>query len=498
MSSEYFDIVIVGAGLSGIGAAVHLQQECPGKSFLLLEGRENSGGTWDLFRYPGIRSDSDMYTLGYSFKPWKQGKAIADGPSILNYIRETAAENGIDKHIRYQHQVREANWSTAQAAWTLKVQLAESDEFTHIRCNMLLMCSGYYSYVAGHTPPFPGLEKFQGKLIHPQHWPQDLNHKGKNMVVIGSGATAMTLVPELAKDAAQVTLLQRSPTYVISRPDTDWIARVLGALLPDQWAYKLVRLKNITMQQWLYRRTRSRPEQVKKQLLKWARKALPKGYDVDRHFTPSYNPWDQRLCLVPNGDLFAAINKGKAQVVTDTIRSFDPQGIQLESGASLTADIVVTATGLELVVLGEVAFSVDSVPVNFAETYTYKGMMFSDVPNLISTFGYINASWTLRADLTARYACRVINHMDDSHFRQCTPRLRKRDKTMPQRPWIDDFSSGYMQRMMPQFPKQGDQDPWINPQNFKHDKKMIEEAALEDGALQFTQPADKQPDSRAA
>lgn len=488
----------MGAGLSGIGAAVHLRRNCSTKSFVLLEGREASGGTWDLFRYPGIRSDSDMYTLGYSFKPWKEGKAIADGPSILNYIRETASENGIDNHIRYQHQVLEADWCSTDAAWTLKTRDKETDKVVSIRCNMLLMCSGYYSYVAGHTPPIPGLDAFSGQVIHPQQWPEGLDYTGKDIVVIGSGATAMTLVPELAKKAARVTLLQRSPTYVVSRPDTDIIARMLGAVLPDRWAYKLVRFKNITMQQWLYGRTRTHPERVKKKLLKWVRKGLPKGYEVERHFTPRYNPWDQRLCLIPNGDLFNAISQNKARVVTDEIETIQAEGIQLKSGDSVSADVIVTATGLELVVLGEVQFSVDGSVVDFADTYSYKGMMFSGVPNMISTFGYINASWTLRADLTAEYACRVINHMDSLNMRQCTPLLREQDKAMPERPWIDDFSSGYMQRMMHRMPKQGDRDPWINPQNFKHDRKMIRESAIEDGALRFTQPTQAGAKPKAA
>lgn len=498
LSSEYFDVVIVGAGLSGIGTAVHLRRHCPDKSFILLEGREASGGTWDLFRYPGIRSDSDMYTLGYSFKPWKEGKAIADGPSILNYIRETATENAIDDHIRFQHQVLEADWSSTDVSWNLKTRNGATGETVTIRCNMLLMCSGYYSYEAGHTPHFPGLDSFSGQVVHPQQWPEGLDYSGKDIVVIGSGATAMTLVPELAKKASLVTLLQRSPTYVVARPDTDIIARILGALLPDQWAYKLVRWKNITMQQWLYGRTRTHPDRVKKKLLKWARKSLPKGYDIDRHFTPRYNPWDQRLCLIPNGDLFQAISANRACVVTDEIETFHEQGIQLKSGKSLPADLVVTATGLELVVLGEVAFSVDGAPVDFARTFTYKGMMFSGVPNMISTFGYINASWTLRADLTAEYACRVINHMDSTNLRQCTPRLTEDDRTMPERPWIDDFSSGYMQRMMHRMPRQGDRAPWVNPQNFKHDKKMISESAIDDGALEFSQPAEPEPENKVA
>ncbi len=489
MTIEHFDVLIVGAGLSGVGAAVHLHQRCPGKRYALLEGRSSMGGTWDLFRYPGIRSDSDMHTLGYRFKPWREAKAIADGSSILRYVKETAAEYGVDKHIRYEHLATSASWSSAAAAWAVEALRKDRGETVRFTCNMLLMCSGYYSYRQGYTPEFEGVERFQGTLVHPQQWPADLNYKGKQVVVIGSGATAMTLVPAMAPDVAHVVMLQRSPTYVVSRPDKDVIANTLRRVLPERWAYGITRWKNVALQQLLYRSTRTHPDKVKQKLLDMVRKELGPDYDVETHFTPSYNPWDQRLCLVPNSDLFAAIRSGKASIVTDHIAHFTERGIRLRSGTELPADIIVTATGLNLVVLGEMQFAIDGAAVDFAQTWTYKGMMYSGVPNLVCTFGYINASWTLRADLTSEYVCRLIRHMDETGTRQVTPRLRAADRDMPARPWIDKFTSGYMQRMMHRFPKQGDREPWINPQNYSRDKKMIRFGALEDGALTFSRPA---------
>jgi monooxygenase len=485
MTVEHFDVLIVGAGLSGVGAAVHLHERCPGKSYVVLEGRPSMGGTWDLFRYPGIRSDSDMHTLGYSFKPWTAAKSIADGPSILSYVRETAAEYGVDQHIRYNHFAKAAAWSSEDAAWTVEAQRADTGETVRFTCNFLYMCQGYYSYRQGFTPEFEGLEHFKGQIVHPQKWPEDLDYAGKRVVVIGSGATAMTLVPAMAKDAGHITMLQRSPTYVVSRPEEDSIANRLRAFLPGRWAYALTRWKNTTLQQMMYRRVRAEPEKAKAMIINMVRKELGPDYDVETHFTPRYNPWDQRLCLVPNSDLFQAIRSGKASVVTDHIERFTETGVQLKSGQTLEADIIVTATGLNLVVLGEMRFSVDGAPVDFGKTWTYKGMMYSDVPNLVSTFGYINASWTLRADLTSEYVCRVLNHMDETGAHRVTPRLRAGEQNMPAKPWIEGFSSGYMQRMLPQFPKQGDREPWINPQDYGRDKKMIRQGALEDGALIF-------------
>ena len=485
MTVEHFDVLIVGAGLSGVGAGVHLSQKCSGKSYVILEGRPSMGGTWDLFRYPGIRSDSDMHTLGYSFKPWNAAKAIADGPSILNYVHETAAEYGVDQHIRYNHLAKAAAWSSEEAAWTIEAQRADTGEIVRFTCNFLFMCQGYYSYRQGFTPEFEGIDSFKGQIVHPQKWPKDLAYAGKKVVVIGSGATAMTLVPAMAADAGHIAMLQRSPTYVVSRPAEDALANRLRALLPSRWAYALTRWKNTTLQQMMYRRVRAEPEKAKAMIIAGVRKELGPDYDVETHFTPRYNPWDQRLCLVPNSDLFAAIRSGKASVVTDQIERFTENGILLKSGRALEADIVVTATGLNLVVLGEMRFSVDGAPVDFGRTWTYKGMMYSGVPNLVSTFGYINASWTLRADLTSEYVCRLLNHMDETGARQVTPRLREGDRNMPARLWIDGFSSGYMQRMLLKFPKQGDREPWLNPQDYGRDKKMIRQGALEDGALVF-------------
>ncbi|MDJ0847228.1 MAG: NAD(P)/FAD-dependent oxidoreductase [Myxococcota bacterium] len=484
----HFDVVIVGAGLSGIGAAYHLQQSCPKKSYAILESRDAIGGTWDLYRYPGIRSDSDMHTLGYGFKPWREAKAIADGPSILAYVNETADENDIRKHILFDHRLETATWSSDEARWSLDIAASDRDSGEPITCNFLLMCSGYYSYDEPYRPHLEGEEDFEGPLFHPQLWPEDLDYRGKRVVVIGSGATAMTLVPAMAGDAEHVTMLQRSPTYVISLPDQDRIANTLRRFLPDTLAYRITRAKNVALQRRLYQRTRTAPERVKNWLLGRVRKALGPDYDVEKHFTPSYDPWDQRLCLIPNDDLFEAIKSGKASVVTDQIDRVTKRGIRLESGEELDADIIVAATGLNLKLLGGVQFSVDGEAVHFPSTFTYKGMMYSDVPNLVQTFGYINASWTLRADLTAEYSCRLLEHMDELGMRQCTPRLLDDERDMPKRLWIEDFSAGYMQRVMHLFPRQGDREPWLNTQNYYADRKMIRHAPLEDGRLVFSNP----------
>ena len=485
---SHFDVLIVGAGLSGIGAAVRLQKHCPKKSYAILESRDAIGGTWDLYRYPGIRSDSDMHTLGYDFKPWRAEKAIADGPSILAYINETADEYGIRKNIRFNRRLEKAAWSSQEARWVFDVACTNDDAPERISCNVLLMCSGYYSYDEPYRPHFEGEEDFEGRMFHPQLWPQDLDYAGKRVVVIGSGATAMTIVPAMADEAEHITMLQRSPTYVMSRPDKDVIANTLRKFLGDRLAYGITRFKNIQLQRRVYEKTRTDPQKVRNFLLREVRKHLGPDYDVEKHFTPRYNPWDQRLCLIPNADLFEAIKVGKASVVTDHIDRITKKGVRLVSGEDLEADIIVVATGLNLKVLGGVDFSVDGAPVQFPETWTYKGMMYSDVPNLVQTFGYINASWTLRADLTAEYACRLLNRMDELGMRQCTPRLREEDRQMTRRPWIDDFSAGYMQRVMHLFPKQGDHEPWLNTQNYAVDKKMIRHAPLEDGALLFSNP----------
>ena len=483
---HHVDVLVVGAGISGIGQAYHLQAESPDRTYVILEGRADIGGTWDLFRYPGIRSDSDMHTLGYEFKPWNAEKAVADGPSIMAYLRETIAESGIDRHIRFNHLVRRAEWSSATATWTVDVELATTGEHLTYTCNFLSMCSGYYSYRHGHTPDFTGRERFQGEIIHPQQWPEDLDYADKRVVVIGSGATAMTLVPALAETAAHVTMLQRSPTYVAAGPDVDVIANTLRKVLPDSVAYDVTRWKNTKLQQFMYKRMRANPDKAKSYLVGRVRKALGSDYDVDTHFTPTYAPWDQRLCLLPNGDLFDAINAGTASVVTDRIVTFDETGIDLESGDHLDADIIVTATGLEMVTLGEVDFVVDGEPVDFAQTWSYKGFAYSDVPNLASTFGYVNASWTLRADLIATYTCRLLNHMTETHTEICTPRLRPSDASMVARPMLDHLTSGYVQRAADRFPKQGDREPWINPQDYGKDRKMFRKEPVDDGVMQFT------------
>ena len=486
--SEYIDVLVIGAGISGIGAAWHLQDRCPDKNYRIIEARDSIGGTWDLFRYPGIRSDSDMFTLGFSFKPWADGKAIADGPSIMHYLRETVSESGIDEHIRYQHRMTGASWSTADACWTVAVENTKTGEQSSIRCGFLMMCSGYYNYRHGYQAEFKGRERFEGDIVHPQFWPESLDISAKKIVVIGSGATAVTLIPELGEVAESVTMLQRSPTYMVSMPDKDWIANFLRKILPADAAYKIIRWKNVRFQQYIYRKTRTDPAGVRKKLLKLAKKELGPDCDFEKHFVPGYDPWDQRLCLVPNADFFHAVRDGKASVVTDTIDTFTERGILLDSGDELEADIIVTATGLELCVLADAGFSIDGQAINFPDTWSYKSMMFSGIPNLISTFGYINASWTLKADLTSEFACRLINHMDETGVRICVPELRAEDKDMPADDWIKDFSSGYIQRKMHLLPKQGDRPPWLNTQNYLADKKMIREGPLDDGVMQFRNP----------
>lgn len=486
---EHVDVIVVGAGISGIGAGYHLQANCPDRSYLILEGRAALGGTWDLFRYPGIRSDSDMYTLGYAFKPWTEAKAIADGPAILSYLNETAAEHGIDQHIRFRHHVKQAAWSTERAAWIVTATGPEGDE-VQFSCNFLFMCSGYYNYARGHSPDFAGSADFGGQIVHPQHWPEDLDYAGKRVVVIGSGATAVTIVPEMAKTAASVTMLQRSPTYVVSRPAEDRFANWLRAKLPGKLAYDIVRWRNVLLGMFFFNRARKRPERMKERLIGMVREELGPDYDVETHFTPRYNPWDQRLCLVPDGDLFAALREGRASVVTGKIDRFVPEGIRLESGDTLPADIIVTATGLELQLLSDVAFSVDGAPVDLSKCLNYKGMMYSDVPNLASSFGYTNASWTLKADLTCMYVCRLLNTMKRRGLRQATPRIG--DDTIEEVPFLD-FSSGYVQRAIDKFPKQGSKKPWKLNQNYARDIMALRYGSV-DTAMEFSNP---EPDPRA-
>lgn len=479
--AELLDVLIVGAGLSGIGAAVHLQQACPGKTFALLEAREVLGGTWDLFRYPGVRSDSDMYTLGYEFKPWRQAKAIADGPAILRYLQDTAAEHGISHHIRYQHRVLAADWSASTARWTLTVQPGDGAQTVQVQARFVLFCAGYYRYAQGYRPPFPGEERFVGTLVHPQFWPAGLDHAGQRVVVIGSGATAVTLVPELAKTAAQVTMLQRSPSYVVARPTADAVAEFIKRWLPARPAYALVRAKNVLLTMYFYRLFRKYPQQAAARLIAMVRDAVGPGVDVQRHFTPHYKPWDQRLCLVPDGDLFNSLRSGKAAVVTDQIDSFTKTGVRLASGQELPADIIVTATGLQMTLLGGVKISLDGVPQDLSQGMLYKGLMQAGIPNMANTLGYTNASWTLKADLTARYVCRLLNHMDRHGHQVCVPVA---DPTVRPEPVLT-FTSGYVQRALPLLPQQGHRKPWRLDQNYLKDMVTLRFKPIDDGVLAF-------------
>jgi len=482
---NHFDVVIIGAGLSGIGAACHLCRNQPNKTFSILESRGAMGGTWDLFRYPGIRSDSDMHTLGYSFKPWRDKKAIADGTAIREYIRETAAENGIDKHIQYQCRVIAAAWDSPMAKWTLTVERAAGDNKTvheKLTCNFIYSCTGYFRYDKGYTPDFPGAEEFKGQLIHPQQWPENLDYSGKRVVIIGSGATAITLVPSMAKTAGHVTMLQRSPTYVISRPEIDRLSRALGKILPEKLAYGLTRWKNVSLQALMFQMSRRFPKLVKRLLRKSARYWLGDDFDIDTHFNPRYNPWDQRLCLVPNGDLFRSLRKGTSTIVTDHIERFTEDGIQLKSGDFLEADIVVSATGLELLVLGGMQLSVDSKPVVIPDTVGYKGMMFSDVPNFALAAGYTNASWTLKCDLTSEYVCRLLSYMDSHNYQYCVAKIN--DPRMQRIPFLD-LASGYVDRAIDQFPKQGSKAPWRLHQNYLLDILNLRAGSVDDRAMKF-------------
>ena len=484
MEPTHYDVIIVGAGLSGIGAAHHLQADCPRKTYLILEGREAIGGTWDLFCYPGIRSDSDMYTLGYAFRPWKEAKAIADGPSILRYIRDTAAEGGIERNIRFGHKVVGASWSSAEAAWTLEVNRAGGPP-ARFTCGFLLTCTGYYDYDGGYLPAFEDVESFGGRLIHAQQWPQDLDYTGKRVVVIGSGATAVTLVPAMTSKAAHVTMLQRTPTYVVSRPAEDPLANSLRDRLPAKLAYGLIRWRNVLMGMLFFTLARRRPARTRRRIIGWVRDHLGPDYDVASHFTPPYDPWDQRLCLVPDGDLFDALKSGKAEVVTDHIDRFTADGVRLKSGKVLQADIVVAATGLRLKLLGGMQLRVDGDEVSLSRSMGYKGAMYSDVPNLASCFGYTNASWTLKCDLTCDYVCRLLNYMDQRDYAWAVP--RQRDPTVTPEPMLS-FSSGYVKRAIENFPHQGSRAPWKLRQNYALDLLDMKCSKLDDGVLDFHRP----------
>ncbi len=480
-ASEHFDVLVIGAGLSGVAAGYHLKTKCPDKTFALLEARDTIGGTWDLFRYPGIRSDSDMYTLGYSFRPWKGEKAMADGPSILEYVRETAREHGIDRRVRFGHRVERASWSSEKGLWTVEARRKDGS-IAKLTCRFLFACSGYYDYESGYCPSFPGTERFRGRIVHPQKWTDDIEWEGKRVVVIGSGATAVTLVPELAKRAAHVTMLQRSPTYVIALPSVDRFVRLLDRVLPGNAGHTVARWKNILVSMAFYDFCRRFPEQAKALIVAGARRHLGSRRAVDPHFTPRYKPWDQRLCVAPDADLFEAIRRGKAEVVTDHIETFTEKGILLRSGRELEAELVVTATGLRLQMLGGATLSVDGRPVEPGKTLLYKGTLLRDVPNFALVLGYTNASWTLKADLACAYVCRLLNHMDAKGARVCVPRLT--DAEMPVVPLID-FSSGYIQRSLADIPRQGTKAPWRLYQNYVLDLLGLRYGKLDDGVLEL-------------
>jgi cyclohexanone monooxygenase len=479
-SNEPLDVLIVGAGLSGIGAAWYLQRRCPDKRYAILEARDAIGGTWDLFRYPGVRSDSDMYTLGYGFQPWTAGKAIADGPAIRGYIGDTARENGIDRHIRFRHKVVSAAWSSADACWS--VQAEHDGEMVTIRTRFLYMCSGYYSYDEAYRPVFEGEDDYLGRIVQPQFWPQDLDYRDKQVVVVGSGATAVTLVPAMAEQAAHVTMLQRSPTYVVSRPSESRFAQRFRRWLPAKTAYWATRWRVILESMLLYRVARTRPELARQKIVAMARRQLGRDFDVETHFTPSYKPWDQRVCVVPDGDLFKAIRKGRASMATDHIERFTDTGILLKSGKELAADVVVLATGLKVKILGGIAVTVDGQPFRAVDAMSYKGMMLSGLPNCVMTFGYTNASWTLKADLTAAYVCRLLRYMDRKRVAIAVPR---REAGVAPEPFLS-FTSGYVQRAQGELPKQGSRRPWQVYQNYLQDMLTIRYGRIADGVMHFS------------
>lgn len=480
-SIPYYDVIIVGAGLSGIGAAYHLQTECPNKSFAVLEGREAMGGTWDLFKYPGIRSDSDMYTLGFPFNPWSNPKAIADGSAILQYIKDTAAKFGIDKKIKFNHKVVDASWSDAEKLWTLKIAPHEGVQHETLKCKFLTMCSGYYNYENGYTPEFPGIENYKGKVVHPQKWTSDIDYENKKVVIIGSGATAVTLVPEMAKKAAKVTMLQRSPTYIMSLPSVDKVAEFFKKILPEKAAYAVIRWKNVFLSIFLYNASKKYPKAIKNFILKGIKKQLGDKYDL-KHFDPKYNPWDQRLCLVPDGDLFKAIKKGKAEIVTDTINTFTEKGIMLNSGNELEADLIVTATGLKVQLLGGMTIHINGQLGDTAKTHAYRGVMFSDVPNFAFTVGYTNASWTLKCDLSCQFVTKVLNYMEAHNYEVCVPRF---DSNAFETEPLLDFNAGYVLRALDVLPKQGSKHPWKVYQNYVKDVMALKWSGVDDEYLEY-------------
>ena len=479
---QSYDVVIVGAGISGIGAAYNLQKSCPAKSFTIFEGRENIGGTWDLFKYPGIRSDSDMHTMGFRFKPWTDPKTIADGPSILEYLNEAADENNLREKIQFKTKVKTAQWDSSSATWRLGIERGASDQIEDVSCNVLYLCGGYYNYDQGYLPEFEGYDDFEGTIIHPQKWPEDLNYENKKVVVIGSGATAVTIVPAMADKVSKITMLQRSPTYYMSAPDQRAFDGFIKKITTDKLGYFLIRWKNILLGRFFVSQIKNKPEKWKNFLINGVKEHLGEDYDIEKHFTPKYKPWDQRLCFVPNGDMFEAINSGKAEVVTDTIDKFTKDGILLNSGEVIDADIIVTATGLNMQLLNGIDITIDNQKLDISERIQYKTMMFSDVPNLIATFGYTTASWTLGADLTSEYACKLINLMDpkgmDYFYPEAGPDVEGNGDFL-------DLNSGYIQRVADKLPKQGSRDPWINTQNYLKDLFQVRFKSIEDSDLKF-------------
>ena len=483
---EHFDVLVVGAGLSGVGAACHLSTKCPEKTFAVLEAREAMGGTWDLFRYPGIRSDSDMFTLGYSFHPWKEAKAIADGPAILKYIHETASEYGVEDKVRYGHRAVRAQWSSEDSRWTVHVERTDNGGSAVLTCNFLFPCTGYYRYDEGYSPEFAGTERFSGQIVHPQHWPEDLDYEGKRVVVIGSGATAVTLVPAMADKAEHVTMLQRSPSYIVNLPAEDPIARLALRVLPKKRAYAFLRWKNALLTQASFQLSRRAPKAMRALFLRGVERALPPGHTIDPHFNPRYGPWTQRVCVVPDGDLFQALASGDASIATDDIETFTETGLKLASGAELDADVVVTATGLNLLVMGGIDLAVDGEDIGLAETVGYKGMMFSGIPNLAIAMGYTNASWTLKCDLVCEYVCRLLSYMDEHGYDVCMP--RRPDASVKIEPLID-LTSGYVLRSIDKFPKQGSRAPWRLYQNYPRDILVLKRGPLADEGIEFSRAA---------
>ena len=488
MKTEHVDILIVGAGISGIAAAYYIQEQCPEKSYTIFEGRDNSGGTWDLFRYPGIRSDSDMHTLGYSFNSWTDARGIANGEDILMYLRDTARRFGITRHLRFNHRVCQANWSSRVSKWRVSAQNSDG-QIVEISCDFLFMCTGYYDYAEGYTPHWESLEDFKGSVIHPQNWSDDIDYENKNVVVIGSGATAITLVPALAGKASHVTMLQRSPTYIMSLPSESKIDSYLHKLFPAKIAHPILRWKSILIQMLFYQFSRRFPQAARKTIFRLTRQKLKDSFDVERHFSPEYNPWDQRVCMVPDDDLFNVINEGKASVVTDQIDQFTESGVLLKSGKELDAEIIITATGLKVVLMNGIELYVDNQQVNVGDKLSYKGMMYSDVPNLFMAFGYTNASWTLKCELISKYACRLINYMDEHDYAMCVPRLPRNDLETSSSVALN---SSYIQRSKDNLPKQGDRKPWKIYENYILDIFNFRFTDVNDGTMQFSRQENKE------